>query len=188
MDVCACPGGKILGAAINAEGVGEFRAYDLHESKLSLIEASAARLGVEICAVAADATVLRQKDTEWADRLICDVPCSGLGVLGQKPDLRYHPRETTQGGQTKNTLPVLQAEILETVSAYLRKGGRLLYSTCTLLREENSAVVEAFLARHTEFSPVDFSVGGLSSEKGMLQLLPQVHGTDGFFMALLEKR
>ena len=181
VDVCAAPGGKILSAATSVGGVGEFYAFDLHESKLSLIRESASRLGVTVHVDRCDATVGKEALFGRADRVICDVPCSGLGVLGKKPDLRYRERS--------EALAPLGLSILKTSASYVKEGGVLLYSTCTLLPEENQENVGLFLKEHPDFSPEPFSfAGGLSADNGMLTLLPHKHGTDGFFMAKLVKK
>ena len=180
VDVCSAPGGKILSAAAQAGGVGEFHAFDLYESKLSLIRESASRLGISVSVAACDATVGDPSLFGRADRVICDVPCSGLGVLGKKPDLRYREKS--------DSLAPLGLEILNTSAKYLKAGGVLLYSTCTLSPDENEENVRRFLDTHPEFTAVDFSfAGGLSSCDGCLTLLPHKHGTDGFFMAKLKK-
>lgn len=180
IDVCACPGGKSFAVSILADG-SEVYALDLHESKLSLITGGAQRLGLPIKAIARDA---REPMTELlgkADKVICDVPCSGLGVLWKKPDLRYKDSESWA------RLPELQLEILTASAGYLKKGGEMIYSTCTLNDAENADVVRAFLRDNADFEAVDFKVGELSSVNGMLTLLPHVHGTDGFFVAKLKK-
>ncbi len=178
VDVCSAPGGKILSAATAVRGEGSFYAFDLHESKLSLIKESASRLGVSINVAVCDATVGDARLFGKADRVICDVPCSGLGVLGKKPDIRY--REKSEG------LAPLGFSILQASAKYVKEGGVLLYSTCTLSPDENEENVRRFLAENGDFSPLDFSFGGgLESEGGMLTLLPHKHGTDGFFMAKL---
>ena len=180
VDVCSAPGGKILSAASQMGGKGSFYAFDLHESKLSLIKESALRLGIPVTVRACDATVGCEALFGKADRVICDVPCSGLGVLGKKPDLRYREKS--------DTLAPLGLEILNTSAKYLKSGGVLLYSTCTLSPDENEENVRRFLAAHSEFAPVDFSfAGNLQSTDGCLTLLPHKHGTDGFFMAKLKK-
>ena len=183
LDLCAAPGGKTFGAALYAEGEGRFMAFDLHESKLSLIKSGAERLGLSVETARRDASVYDPALGGIADRVICDVPCSGLGVLGKKPDLRYR--------EVNEDLCALQYAILENASRYVKGGGVLLYSTCTLTREENGDNVRRFLAEHPDFSAVDFALGEeerVESEDGMLTLLPHKHGTDGFFMAKLEKR
>ncbi len=183
IDVCAAPGGKIFGAAFLAEREGKFYAFDLYESKLSLIESGAKRLGIPLTVSAKDATKSESALFGKADRVICDVPCSGLGVLGKKADLRYR--------EVNENLAPLQYEILCASARYLSAGGTLLYSTCTLTKEENEDNVLRFLKEHPNFSAVDFSVGEektLQSRGGMLTLLPHQHGTDGFFMAKLVKQ
>lgn len=181
IDVCACPGGKTFGAAFLRGRVGRYYAFDLHESKLSLIERGAERLGLSVSVGAQDATVGREELFGRAELVICDVPCSGLGVLGKKADLRY--REPT------GDLPPLQQQILETSFRYLKAGGCLLYSTCTLLPEENEEQVRAFLSSHPEAALAPFSLGDgrLDSADGMMTLLPHRHGTDGFFFAKIRK-
>ncbi len=171
LDVCACPGGKTFSALCLAEGRGEFYACDVHESKLSLLTDTAKRLGLKPTLVAArDAT--QAVPAEWGrfDAVICDVPCSGLGVVGKKPDLRHRSLERL------NDLPPLQLSILESATAALRTGGRLLYATCTLLSCENRGVVDAFLSRHGEFS--------LESDR---TFYPDIDQTDGFYYAVLTK-
>ena len=181
IDVCACPGGKSFAAAILA-GNGEVTSLDVHESKLSLIEDGAARLGLTHVSVGqCDAEKPREELFGSFDKVICDVPCSGLGVLGKKPDIRHRDNQSLQN------LPELQYSILSASGNYLKDDGVILYSTCTLNPEENERVVERFLEENAEFSPVDFTVGGLKSTSGMLTLLPHVHGTDGFFIAKLRK-
>lgn len=181
IDVCACPGGKSFAAAILA-GNGEVTSLDIHESKLSLIEDGAARLGLTHVSVGqCDAEKPREELFGSFDKVICDVPCSGLGVLGKKPDIRHRDNQSLQN------LPELQYSILSASRNYLKDDGVILYSTCTLNPEENERVVERFLEENGEFSPVDFTVGGLKSTSGMLTLVPHVHGTDGFFIAKLRK-
>lgn len=180
-DVCAAPGGKSFAVSILSGAGAQILAFDIHESKLSLIEGGAKRLGLENVRVeASDSSVVREELVGRLDGVICDVPCSGLGVLSKKPDLRYNAQERSAA------LPELQYSILKASSAYLKVGGRLVYSTCTLIPEENSGVVERFLKENPDFRLKAFSAGGLSSD-GMLTLLPHIHGTDGFFIALLEK-
>jgi 16S rRNA (cytosine967-C5)-methyltransferase len=182
IDTCACPGGKSFLAAIMMGNVGRVISLDLHESKLSLIEDGAERLGLDIVeAGQCDATAPRSELFGTADKVICDVPCSGLGVLAKKPDLRYKDTDSI------DALPALQLDILRASSQYLRSGGEMIYSTCTLNPAENADVVNAFLAENADFTTVDFTVSGYSSVGGMLTLLPHVHHTDGFFIAKLRK-
>ena len=182
VDTCSCPGGKSFTTAILMGDEGEIHSFDLHESKLSLIAEGAERLGISSLDIdCVDATSPREELFGKMDKVICDVPCSGLGVLGKKPDLRYKSEESVA------ELPALQQEILTASAKYLKAGGEILYSTCTLRKEENEEVVEKFLECNPEFTKTDFKVGNLSSTDGMLTLIPHIHNTDGFFMAKLKK-
>ncbi len=183
VDVCAAPGGKSLAAAIAMRDRGTVFSFDLHPNKLSLIQSGAKRLGLTSLNIAArDARVPDPALLGKVDKLICDVPCSGLGVIAKKPDLRYKGEEET------TALPALQLEILEASAKYLKAGGELVYSTCTLNRAENGDVVDTFLARHSDFAPVDFSFGAVKSSGGRVTLYPHIHSTDGFFIAKLARR
>lgn len=183
VDVCSAPGGKSFFAALASGDKGEIYSFDLHESKLSLIASGADRLGLKAVRVSArDALSPDETLLGRADRVICDVPCSGLGVLGKKPDLRYKDFSTTE------ELPALQLDILKASSGYLKAGGEMIYSTCTINPKENEEVVSAFLEQRGEFELVPFELGGIFAESGMLTLLPHVHHTDGFFMAKIRRK
>lgn len=180
MDICACPGSKSLGSAIRMQDRGQILAFDLHEKKLPLIESSARRLGITIIKTAAcDGRNFLPEMEQCADRMLCDVPCSGFGVLGKKPEIRYKDPADFEG------LPAIQLAILENACRYVRSGGVLVYSTCTILPRENENNVHAFLQKHPEFSLCPFSVGGISFDNGMKTLLPDTDATDGFFIAKL---
>lgn len=183
IDVCAAPGGKSFSSAIFMENSGKIVSCDLRESKLSLIESGASRLGLtSIEVIANDATELKSEYLGAFDKLICDVPCSGLGVISKKSDLRYRSEEGAR------ELPELQYKIISTASKYLRSGGEMIYSTCTLLDAENQEIVERFLFENPDFERVDFEVSALKSENGTLTLYPHRNGTDGFFIAKLRKK
>ncbi len=183
IDVCSAPGGKSFAAAILSGDSGKIYSFDLRESKLSLIESGADRLGLSSISVdERDALTPDESLIGTADRVICDVPCSGLGVLGKKPDLRY--KDTS----VLTELPPLQLDILTASARYLKVGGELLYSTCTLNPAENEQVVARFLAENPDFEPCDFTVGSLKSTDEMLYMLPHIHSTDGFFMAKIIKK
>ncbi len=180
IDVCAAPGGKTFCAAIAAEDSAEVFSFDIHPTKVDLIRSGAARLGLScVRASVHDATQGQPAFFDTADRVICDVPCSGLGVIGKKPDLRY------KSTQSWERLPILAEKILSESARYVKAGGVLVYSTCTLRKEENRDVVDAFLQKHEEFSLMPFSAGPYMGTDGTLTLLPHRDGTDGFYIAKL---
>lgn len=180
LDACAAPGGKSFAAAVRMKNSGSITSCDLHEKKLSLIESGAKRLGIScIATFAADAT---RERTDWQsafDLVIADVPCSGFGVMRKKPEIRMREREDSA------RLPEIQAKILDNLSKYVAPCGTLLYSTCTVLRQENEDIVESFLRNHPAFQPADFTIGERSSENGCYTFWPHVDGSDGFFVSKL---
>ncbi|MBQ7347399.1 MAG: 16S rRNA (cytosine(967)-C(5))-methyltransferase RsmB [Clostridia bacterium] len=172
IDVCACPGSKSFGAAADMENRGRLVCCDLHKNKLSLVESGAARLGISI--IETETRDARDPNPAWVGafhRVLCDVPCSGFGVFAKKPELRY--KDPTKSA----ALPDIQLAILENASTYLKAGGILVYSTCTLLPTENEENVNRFLQSHPAFS--------LLRER---TLTPDVDGTDGFYFAVLQKQ
>ena len=185
LDCCAAPGGKSFAAAMETGGKASITSCDVHEHKIGLIQKGAARLGI------ADHTARLQNATEFVpewedsfDAVICDVPCSGYGIIRKKPDIRYkNPADMAD-------LPQLQLQILRNQSRYLKKGGVLIYSTCTLLRQENEGVVEAFLADNNEFTLESLPLPDAfpKNESGMLALVPGEYDTDGFFIARLRRK
>lgn len=183
IDMCSCPGSKSFGAAITMENGGELFAFDLSKSKLPLISSGAERLGIGIIkAEAHDGHDFISELEDSADRIICDVPCSGFGVVAKKPEIRYKDISATAA------LPDIQYGILCNAARYLKKNGVLVYSTCTVLPEENELCVKRFLDSHKDFTTMPINVGSLSAEDGMITLLPHVHGTDGFFICKLTRR
>ena len=169
---------------------GFVEARDLTVYKTELIEENIARTGLKnIKAVCKDATILDEKERGKADIVLADLPCSGLGVLGKKTDLKY---KITREGMEE--LVLLQRNILSTVQNYVRPGGTLLYSTCTIHREENEENIRWFLKNHPDFALENIkedlceelkeSVSG----EGWLQLLPGIHDSDGFFIARLVRK
>ena len=183
LDVCAAPGGKSFAAAMAMEDGGEIIACDIHRHKLTLIEKGAERLGLScIHPELADGRQTREEWLESFDVVLCDVPCSGLGIIRKKPDIRYKDPEQLAG------LPKVQRAILDNASRYVKPGGVLLYATCTILPEENQGVTEAFLAGRGAFGREAFSLPGLDEENnGSLTLWPQRHGTDGFYICKMRK-
>ena len=180
LDACAAPGGKSFAAAIVMGDEGSITSCDLHAHKKGLIEASASRLGLtSITAQVADGKKFKKNWAEAFDTVIADVPCSGLGVIRKKPEIRYKTLEEISG------LPQIQQDILDNVSNYVRPGGLLLYSTCTLRKEENEQVAQAFLESHSQFHLEAFTLPGPIGEaaEGQCTLWPQRTETDGFFIA-----
>jgi 16S rRNA (cytosine967-C5)-methyltransferase len=201
LDACAAPGGKSFGCAIIMKNRGRLVSCDIHENKLGRIERGAKTLGVDIIStqvrdaakpyevdIIADqhdgAGELRGEFDKGFDLVLADVPCSGLGVIRKKPDIRNKRLEDLA------RLPEKQLEILSNVSRYVKPGGALVYCTCTILRRENEGVTQAFLAKHPEFSAESFilpePIGSVPS--GSITLYPHIHGTDGFFISRFRRR
>ena len=184
LDCCGAPGGKSFAAAIRMENRGEVIACDIHPHKIKLIEAGAERLGLNI--IRAREQNAREFVPEWEnsfDLVLADVPCSGLGIIRKKPDIRFKDPKPLDG------LPAVQKGILENVSRYVRPGGVLIYSTCTLRGRENENVIEEFLRAHPDFAPDTFELPQpVGAADGMLTLWPHIHGTDGFFIAKLRRK
>ncbi len=184
LDCCAAPGGKSFAMAERMRGEGQVLSCDIYAHKLERIRAGADRMGLSnVQTVLQDAAASRAEWVQQADVVLCDVPCSGLGIIRKKPEIRYkNPAEL-------ENLPALQAKILRNCAQYVRPGGTLVYSTCTILQRENEDVVRAFLAEHTDFAAAPWShpVCGVR-EDGMVTLLPPLHDTDGFFIAKLHRR
>lgn len=183
-DVCAAPGGKSFGAAIAMENRGSVLARDLYPNKLGRIREGAARLGLScIETAAADARVPDPALESAMDVVLVDAPCSGLGIIRKKPEIRYKKPDAFFA------LPVIQSEILDSAARAVRPGGTLIYSTCTILPEENEQITDAFLNAHPEFSREIFRlpepVGAVP--EGQLTLWPQRHGTDGFYICRMKR-
>ena len=190
IDVCAAPGGKSIHLADRLAGTGHVEARDLTEYKTALIRENIDRMGMEnISAVQMDASVQDASSVSKADIVIADLPCSGLGVLGKKTDLKYRVTE-----KQLEELVRLQRSILDVVCSYVKPGGVLIYSTCTINRTENQENVKWFLADHPDFAPEQMKeslcaeLQSAVGEDGCLQLLPGVHDSDGFFIARLRKK
>ena len=189
IDVCAAPGGKSLHMAELLRGTGQVEARDLTDYKVNLIWDNIERSGMKnIKAVKQDATVFDEASVEKADIVVADLPCSGLGVLGKKTDLKYKMTE-----QTQKDLVKLQREILSKVKSYVKTGGILIYSTCTINEDENMGNVDWFLNENQEFELVSVKedlceeLRESVEREGCLQFLPGVHKSDGFFIAKFKK-
>ena len=172
IDVCAAPGGKTLAIAEKMKNRGSVVSWDIYKRKLAIIEKEAERLGVEIVTTRTwDATRVDSSMIQKADRVLVDAPCSGLGVVRRKPEIKYKKQDKDFG-----ELPKKQLAILSASSKYLKPGGMLVYSTCTISQHENQMVVKEFLKRNPGF---------IKEEE--LQLLPNVNNTDGFFICRMKK-
>lgn len=185
LDICAAPGGKSFTAAEMAGNTGEVVSQDLYESRIRLIESGARRLGIDsIKTVCGDASQYNEKLGIF-DRVLCDVPCSGLGVISKKPDIKYKSRDDI------SRLPELQLSILTAAQRYLKPGGILIYSTCTLNKDENEGIVNKFL-KSDSLLPINIPavydiINCEGSAAPMITLLPHVNFTDGFFIAAFTK-
>ncbi|WP_152656524.1 16S rRNA (cytosine(967)-C(5))-methyltransferase RsmB [Oceanobacillus sp. CFH 90083] len=192
LDTCSAPGGKVTHIAEKIADQGEIHAYDLHQKKVKLIEEKAATLDLHsISAFQGDARKLHEKYEEASfDRILIDAPCSGLGVINGKPEIKY-----TKQAQDIERLASIQLEIIQAASKLLKPAGLLIYSTCTVDKEENNQVVQRFLEKNPAFS-IDLSfreelseplikAPGWSSEG--LQLFPQDFQTDGFFLTRIKR-
>lgn len=180
LDSCAAPGGKSFAAAIAMRNEGSIDSCDLHDKKIRLISEGAQRLGLScINAFLHDA---REPFYRQYDAIIADVPCSGYGVIRKKPEIRYKPLEDSA------SMPAIQAAILENLSQYVKPGGVIVYSTCTVLERENEDIVKAFLSEHAEFSAEGFTLpNGETAADGYITFWPDIHGTDGFFVSKLRR-
>jgi len=188
LDCCAAPGGKTAYMAERMDGTGRVFAWDLHAHRVDLIRATARRLNLDNVRVGVrDATVLRDDMIDSMDAVLLDAPCTGLGVMDDKPDVKYrHTRESVK------ELVQTQKKLLETCSQYVKRGGTLVYSTCSVLKDENERQVAAFLKAHPEFvmdslpESIPESLRAQAGENG-LQLLPCRDGVEGFFVARMKR-
>ena len=177
IDTCACPGGKSFASSFLMENKGKILSLDIHKSKLSLIEKGALQLGIDIIENGVcDGRTPIEDYIGKADAVICDAPCSGLGVISKKPEIRYKTSEEIKA------LPDIQYEILSKSSLYVKKGGRILYSTCTLNPEENDMISEAFLKSHKDFE----RASGI--EKGTTVFPKSTESCDGFYFDVFYRK
>ena len=185
LDCCAAPGGKSFAAAIAMGGNGQITSCDIHPHKIDLIQNGAQRLGIaHLQALCQDASQFRPEWEGKMDAVIADVPCSGYGIIRKKPDIRY------KDPATMRELPQLQLAILQNQSRYVKPGGILIYSTCTLVRAENEGVVEHFLTDNQDFvlEPLALPAVFPQNASGMLTLVPGEYDTDGFFICKLRRK
>lgn len=184
LDCCSAPGGKSFAAGMQMKNEGHIISCDIHPHKIKLIQAGADRLGLScIAPQVQDASGRREEWVGKMDAVIADVPCSGLGVIRKKPDIRYKDLAPLA------RLPEVQMQILRNQADYVRPGGVLVYSTCTILPRENEQIVARFLEERTDYTLESVPVPqGLAAENnGMLTLYPHLHDTDGFFICRMRR-
>lgn len=182
-DICSAPGGKSFTLAQNMNNTGKLYAFDIHQHRLNLINEGAERLGItNIITQINDGSVFNS-DLPKADKILCDVPCAGLGVIRKKPEIRY------KDSADIDNLPDLQYSILCVSSQYLKHGGTLVYSTCSLNPEENENVINRFLNEHKNFEPVRVlpELPRFSEDTDYITLMPHIHNCDGFFISAVTK-
>lgn len=172
LDACSAPGGKTTYIAQLMENKGRVDAWDIHPHRVRLVEEAAKTLGIDIIkANVKNATEYTTAFNGHYDRILLDVPCTGIGVIRKKPDIKW-----TRKVEDIDEMAEIQAQILDTCSEYLRTGGRLVYSTCTVFKRENEEQIERFLMKHTEYKLLE-----------KINLYPHINDTDGFFIAVLQR-
>ena len=178
LDLCSAPGGKAFTIAEYMNDSGKIYAYDLHKNRVRLITSGAERLGLKSIVAAENNAKIFSDSIPQADRILCDVPCSGLGVIRRKPEIKYRAEEDD------TALTATQYAILTTSAKYLKVGGTLIYSTCTLRRSENDDIVDRFLKENPDFEPVK-----LTNFTDFKQTItPYLYGSDGFFIAKMTRK
>lgn len=182
LDVCAAPGGKTFTIAQLMGDNGRIYAYDLHKKRADMVAEGAKRLGITCVSACQGNSKEYSEDIPEADRILCDVPCAGLGVIGKKPEIKYKSKESLEG------LPEIQYDILCCSARHLKKGGTLVYSTCSVSRAENDEVIRRFLEEHDDFVGESF-LEELGEPFGgsCVTLFPVHFGGDGFFIAKLRR-
>ncbi len=178
LDMCSAPGGKAFTIAEIMNNKGSLLAFDLHKKRADLIAGGAKRLGLDIISASANDAKVHNPDMPMVDRVLCDVPCSGLGVIRRKPEIKYGSKDQFA------RLPEVQYDILDTSCKYLKVGGILVYSTCTVNRQENDAVCDKFLSEHPDFEPVKLN----SFTDYKVTITPDMFNSDGFFIAKFRRK
>ena len=187
LDICSAPGGKTFTIAEYMQNSGKITACDMYKHKLKLIEKGAKRLGINIIETCLRDGASADKELPSADRILCDVPCSGLGVLSRKPEIRY------KDDLIDTDLADIQYKILCESAKYLKKGGKLVYSTCTLNPQENNKNTAKFLAEHNDFEGVELELPpelerAFDEKPYEITLMPHTFDGDGFYIAVLTRR
>ncbi len=183
LDICAAPGGKSFTLAQYMENIGSIKSFDIYNNRLGLIEKGAVRLGIDIIKTDINDGEIYDKDIPLADKVLCDVPCFGLGIIRRKPEIKYKLEKDIY------TLNKIQYNILENSSSYVKLGGYLYYSTCSLTKEENENMVDKFLKNNNNFKPENLNINLSFIEKNnyFQTFLPNIFDTDGFFIAKFKK-
>ena len=184
IDLCSAPGGKSTHFAQKMLNKGKVLSFDVYEHKLALIKENALRLGIDIIEIKKqDASILQEGLVASADYVLVDAPCSGLGVLRRRADARWRKTEADL-----KEFPILQLEILKNAGQYLKAGGSMVYSTCTICTQENQGVVESFLRESPDFERVYIKHPLTGEEVPEISLYPHLHGVDGFYIVKLKKK
>lgn len=190
LDLCSAPGGKATYMAQIMENKGKIKSFDIYQHKLNLINENAKRLGISIIETnLKDSTIYMEEYTEYAGKVLVDAPCSGLGLVRKKPEIRWNVKQ-----EDIDNLEKVQYVILNNAAKYVKKGGVLVYSTCTITTEENEKVINKFLINNTDYELDNIepflpeSIKGSLNNKGYIKLFPNIHGTDGFFIARLRRK
>lgn len=185
LDVCSAPGGKSTHLATLMNNTGQVIARDIFEHKLKLIKATVNRLGLKnVCVEGFDASEIDENSINKFDYVLADVPCSGLGIIRRKPEIKYKKEEELED------ITSIQKKILENASKYVKIGGTLVYSTCTVQDMENINIINSFIEENNNFelTPIDtINVDLDNQDKGYLKIYPNIHGIDGFFIAKLKR-
>ncbi len=184
LDICSAPGGKAFTAAEYMNNKGSITACDIYENRLKLINSGAERLGIGIIKTAVNNAAVHNPDFSEFDKIICDVPCSGLGVIRRKPEIRL------KSASEVDKLPEIQYSIMKTAAGYLKMGGIMIYSTCSLSVNENENVYYRFLKENPEYEAVKVlpEIKRVCGETDTLTLMPHIHGSDGFFISAIRRR
>lgn len=187
VDVCAAPGGKSFTIAQMMKNKGKVLSFDLHKPKVDLISNGAKRLGISIIDCSVRDASKKDNNLIKADKVLCDVPCSGLGIIRRKPEIKYKDNVELE------KLPDLQYNILCNSEKFVKEEGILIYSTCTLNQHENGNIADKFLNEYKNYEPFNFNLPygikrAINEPQNQLTLMPHVNATDGFFIAAFKKR
>ena len=179
IDICSAPGGKSFTAAQYMNDKGEIYSCDIHSHRVELIKSGAERLGIKVIKPTKNDATIYNEQFKNADCVLCDVPCSGLGIIGKKPEIKYKSLD-----EIKELIPI-QKQILCTASEYVKKGGTLIYSTCSINPNENRKVCDWFLKENNDFVSVRVApeLERCIDEGDYLTLTPHINNCDGFFIA-----